>query len=268
MIVHVDSPADPRLESYRHVGDHHWLREHGLLVAEGRLVLERLVASGAHSIQSVLVSPAAFAALEALLLPLDVPVYVAPQTLLNETAGYNFHRGCLALAARPAPRSFDSVVANATLLLGMERIGNPDNVGGLFRTAAAFGVNGILLDARSSDPYYRKSIRTSMAAVLDMPFAAVDDWPGTIQSLRDREFEAVALTPSRDAIDLDEFVAGSRSARTLVLVGAEGNGLSDEILTADVVRVRIPMAPGVDSLNVMVAAGVALSRLRQPNSAR
>jgi tRNA G18 (ribose-2'-O)-methylase SpoU len=200
-----------------------------------------------------------------LLLPLEVPVYVAPQSLLNETAGYDFHRGCVALAGRPAPRSLDSVVSDAALLLGMERIGNPDNVGGLFRTAAAFGVNGILLDARSSDPYYRKSIRTSMAAVLDMPFATIDDWPATLHPLRDRKFDIVALTPSPGAIDLDEFITVSRSARTLVLVGAEGSGLSEEILTAPVVRVRIPMAAGVDSLNVVVAAGVALSRLRQPN---
>jgi tRNA G18 (ribose-2'-O)-methylase SpoU len=265
VIVHIEATGDPRLEPYRHVADHHWLRGQGFFVAEGRLVLERLVASGAPSIQSVLVSPAAFAALEALLLALDVPVYVAPQPLLNETAGYNFHRGCLALAARPAPRSLGSIVSHARLLLGMERIGNPDNVGGLFRTAAAFGVDGILLDARSSDPYYRKSIRTSMAAVLDMPFATIDDWPAALHSLRDREFDIVALTPSPGAIDLDEFVEASRSARTLVLVGAEGSGLSDEILAAPVVRVRIPMAPGVDSLNVVVAAGVALSRLRQPN---
>ena len=127
-------------------------------------------------------------------------------------------------SGRPAPRSLDSVVSDAALLLGMERIGNPDNVGGLFRTAAAFGVNGILLDARSSDPYYRKSIRTSMAAVLDMPFATIDDWPATLHPLRDRKFDIVALTPSPGAIDLDEFITVSRSARTLVLVGAEGSG--------------------------------------------
>jgi tRNA G18 (ribose-2'-O)-methylase SpoU len=263
VIVHVDAATDPRLEPYRHVGDHRWLREHGLFAAEGRFVLERLVSSRTHPIHSVLVSPTAYTALEATLQGLDVPTYVAPQALLNETAGYNFHRGCLALAARPAPRSFDDVASGVTLLLGLERIGNPDNVGGLFRTAAAFGVGGILLDERSSDPYYRKSIRTSMGAVLGLPFATIADWSATISSLRDRGFEPVALTPSLTAIDLDELSTRAAPARTLVLVGAEDSGLTDAILSAGVVPVRIPMAKGVDSLNVVVAAGVALSRVRQ-----
>ena len=263
MIVHVDADTDPRLEPYRHVGDHHWLREHGLFVAEGRFVLERLVSSSPHQIHSVLASPAAFAALEAILQRLDAPTYVAPQVLLNETAGYNFHRGCLALAARPAPRSLDDVASDATLLLGMERIGNPDNVGGLFRTAAAFGVNGILLDDRSVDPYYRKSIRTSMGAVLGKPFATIKDWPATIRALCDRGFEPIALTPSSNAIELDELPPRAPKSRTVILVGAESSGLTDDILNAGVVPVRIPMAEGVDSLNVVVAAGVALSRLRR-----
>ena len=264
MIVHVDAAADPRLEPYSHIGDHRWLHEHGLFVAEGRFVLQRLASSNTHKIHSVLVSPTAATALENVLLPLESPIYVAPQALLNEAAGYNFHRGCLALAVRPASRSLDDVAADATLLLGMERIGNPDNVGGLFRTAAAFGVNGILLDARSSDPYYRKSIRTSMGAVLDTPFAPIEDWPATIPALRERGFESIALTPSSIAIDLDELLARGTDSRTLVLVGAEGTGLSDDVLTAGVVPARIPMAEGVDSLNVVVAAGIALSRLRRP----
>ena len=263
MIVHVDSSADPRLEPYRHVGDHRWVREHGLLVAEGRLVLERLVCSGTHPIDSVLLTSTAFTALESILQQLDAPIYVAPQALLNETAGYNFHRGCLALAARPHPQPLDDVVSDARLLLGMEQIGDPDNVGGLFRTAAAFGVNGIVLDSRSSDPYYRKSIRTSMGAVLTMGFATIEDWPAAIRALRDRGFDVLALTPSSNAVDLDALPAGDASARTLVLVGAEGTGLTEEVLAAGVVPVCIPMAEGVDSLNVVVAAGVALSRLRQ-----
>jgi tRNA G18 (ribose-2'-O)-methylase SpoU len=262
VILHIESAADPRLEPYRHVGDDQWLRQRGLFVAEGRLVLERLIFASSHSVQSVLLSPTAHAALEPVLLSLNAPVYVASQTLLNETTGYNFHRGCIGLGSRPAPRSFESVAVNATLLLGMEQIGNPDNVGGLFRTAAAFGVHGILVDARSSDPYYRKAIRTSMGTVLDMPFATIEDWPTTIHSLRDRGFETIALTPSPTAVDLDGFYARDHTASVIILVGAEGSGLSDDVLTTDVTQVRIPMAHGVDSLNVVVAAGVALSRLR------
>jgi tRNA G18 (ribose-2'-O)-methylase SpoU len=261
VIIEVERVADPRLEAYRHVGDHQWLRSRGLFVAEGRLVVERLIAAHSFQIHSVLATPAALAALEPALGAVEAPVYLTAQSRLNEVAGFNFHRGCLALAVRPEPLALEALLGSP-LLLGLEGIGNPDNVGGLFRTAAAFGVGGVLLDAATGDPYYRKAIRTSMGASLTLPFAGVTDWPAAIVSLRARAFVVAALTPKPAATGLDDFAAAIEPSRSvLVMVGAEGDGLSRDVLDAADTMVRIPTARNVDSLNVTVAAGVALARL-------
>lgn len=252
--------GDPRIEPYRYVGDHRLLRARNLFVAEGRLVVERLAAAGTCRVHSVLVTPAAAEALAGVLETIDAPVYVAPQDVLNEVTGFNFHRGCLALAERPAPRPL-AMPPDARLVLGLERIGNPDNVGGLFRAAAAFGVDLVLLDAVTADPLYRKAIRTSMGAVLERPFAQVSDWVATIASLRTDGVTVAALTPDPSAAPLDAFVAGGPYDRLLLLVGAEGPGLSPETKAAAGERVRIATTGRVDSLNVVVAAGIALSRV-------
>lgn len=256
--------GDERIEAYRRVGDHRWLRARQLFVAEGRFVVERLAAARAHRIQSVLVTPAAAAGLEQTLDTIDAPVYVAAQDVLNEITGFIFHRGCLALAERPALAP-PAIPPDARLLLGLQRIGNPDNVGGLFRTAAAFGVDLVLLDAATGDPFYRKAIRTSMGAVLEMPFAQVPDWPSTVAALRAGGVPTAALTPDASAIPLDDFVRRRPFDRLLLMVGAEGPGLSPEVLDAATARVRIETTSRVDSLNVVVAAGIALARLaRRP----
>ena len=261
MILEV-ARGDERLEPYRHVGDHHWLRGRQLFLAEGRLVFERLAASGAHRIRSVLVTPGAAAALERILAAIDAPVYVASPDLLTEITGYDFHRGCLALAERPEAFPPD-VPPGARLVLALEGIGNPDNVGGLFRTAAAFGVDLVLLDEASGDPLYRKAVRTSMGAVLEMPFARVPDLPATIAALRSEGFTVVALTPDGSAATLDDFVSAATLDRVLLMLGAEGSGLSPDALAAATARVRIETTSRVDSLNVAVAAGIALSRVAQ-----
>ena len=230
-------------------------------MAEGRFVVQRLIAAGSFGLHSALVSPTALAALEVPLRGVDAPVYVAPQPLLNEIAGFSFHRGCLALAVRPSARSVDAP-SGSHLLLGLESIGNPDNVGGLFRTAATLGVDAVLLGAPSGDPFYRKAIRTSMGAVLQMPFVTVGDWPEAVATLRGTGFSVIALTPQDSAMPLDEYAVRRRAdERLLVLVGAKGSGLSAALLAAADVRVRIPIASAVDSVDVVVAAGIALSRL-------
>jgi tRNA G18 (ribose-2'-O)-methylase SpoU len=259
--VGVDDAEDPRLEPYRHVADHQWLRRHGLFVAEGRLVLQRLVAARSYRLHSVLLSPAALAAMDESLRGIEAPIYVASQAVLNETAGVKFHRGCLALVARPEPLGPD-VLHGSRLLLGLEAVGNPDNVGGLFRTAAAFGVEAVLLDDATGDPLYRKAIRTSMGAALQVPFVRVASWLAIIRTLRSDGFSVIALTPEPSATTLDEYAARShRNDRLLLMVGTEGSGLSKSVVDIADATVRIPVASGVDSLNVTVAAGVALSRL-------
>lgn len=260
MIVEVGSVDDPRLEPFRYVGDHRWLREHDLFVAEGRLVVERLIGARPHRIHSVLVSPAAYAALGETLRLAGCPVYLAPQHLFNDVAGFNFHRGCLALGMRSDLPRLHSL-HGARLLLGLEGIGNPDNVGGLFRTAAAFGVDAVLLDEATGDPLYRKALRTSMGTVLQMPFVRVIAWPEAIAELRADGVTVVALTPDVSATALDEFATTlDPRSRVLLMVGTEGAGLSARVKEIASQRVRIPLAPGVDSLNVVVAAGIALSR--------
>lgn len=258
----VERPDDPRLSEYAHVGDPAWLEARGLFVAEGRLVVRRLLESGRFRIDSVLLTPAALAALGGALAT-DAPVHVAEQDVLNQVTGFNFHRGCLAIARRPVPTAHPAFV-DARRLLALEGVGNPDNVGGLFRVAAAFGVDGVLLDPASGDPFYRKAVRTSMGAVLGLPFRRLEPWPAALDAYRSRGFRLVALTPRPDATPLAEYAGGEgRGARLIVLAGAEGSGLDDATLAMADAMVRIPIAPGVDSLNVTVAAGIALAYLQR-----
>ena len=174
--------------------------------------------------------------------------------------GFNFHRGCLALARRPAPPLPDAWPERDGVLLALEGVGNPDNVGGLFRAAAALGASGVLIGPGTADPLYRKAIRTSMGAVLQLPWAIALPWPATLDRVRKAGYRIVALTPASGAISLRRF-AESRHSRIVLLAGAEGAGLSSEALAAADDLVRIPIADAVDSLNVTVAAAIALHAL-------
>lgn len=246
---------------YQHVGDHRWLTEHGLFVAEGRFVVKRLLESRRFRIKSVLVTPAALKGIAGVLAD-DAPVHVLGQDALDRITGFNFHRGCLALAHRPHETALAGPIDEARRLLALEQVGNPDNVGGLFRVAAAFGVDGLLLDPATADPFYRKAIRTSMGAVLDIPFERVIAWPAALGRYRDRGFDIVALTPHDEARPLADYVSGgARARRIIVMVGAEGAGLTEQARAEATEHVRIPISPTVDSLNVTVAAGIALAQL-------
>jgi tRNA G18 (ribose-2'-O)-methylase SpoU len=259
----IHDEQDPRLAPYRAVGDHSALERAGLFVAEGRLVVERLLEDGVFAIASVLVTPAAAAGLDtALARRRDVAVYVCEPATLREITGFNFHRGCLALAHRPRQSAAsDLLSARAQRVLGVEGVADPDNVGGLFRTALAFGVDAVLLDGVTVDPLYRKAIRTSMAAALRLPFARVDPWLDGLASLRAAGFELVALTPRAGAVELARY-ASRAASRLAVLVGSEASGLTEATLRAADVHVRIPVDPRADSLNVVTAAGIALHALR------
>ena len=258
MIQPIDRLDDPRVAPYSRVGDPDWLRDRGLFVAEGRLVVRRLFESRRFEVDSVLATPAALAALQDVL-PERVPAYTAEQALLNSITGFNFHRGCLALAGRDTSEVV-SPFRGAHRVVALEGIGNPDNVGGIFRVAAAFGVDAILLDPSSGDPFYRKAIRTSMGAALTVPFVRLEPWPGALKKLKHEGARVLALTPRAGARPLEE-VAQQIPERCVLLAGAEGPGLSEAALAAADVHVRIPIAESVDSLNVTVAVGIALSRL-------
>jgi tRNA G18 (ribose-2'-O)-methylase SpoU len=266
-MIRIDGPGDPRVSAYHAVRDAELVRERGLFVAEGRLVVERLIEARRFTVQSILLNEAAFRAVEPALSALqsEVPVYVCAADDFPGITGYDVHRGCLALAARPAPFSLDAVLERARAIVVLDGVTNADNVGGVFRNAAAFGADAVLLDASSCDPLYRKAIRTSMAATLRVPFARLageaGGWAAALAGLKERGFTLVALTPAESARDLEEFAASERSGKVALLLGSEGPGLSaaSEVIADH--RVRIPIRPAVDSLNLAVAAGIALHRL-------
>ena len=258
MIQQIDREDDSRLQSYQHVGDPQWLRLNELFVAEGRLVVQRLIDDGRYDIVSALVTPAALRALESRLTS-AWPVYVAEQQIVNGVTGFNFHRGCLAIVRRPVPVPL-AAFSRARTVVVLEGVGNPDNIGGIFRSAAALGADGVILDPTSGDPLYRKAVRTSMGAVLSVPFTRVQTWPDALETLRDMGFTVAALTPS-GASTVDELSPSALAGSRLALVaGAEGAGLSDDAQRRADVTVRIPIDPRSDSLNVVVAVSIALHR--------
>jgi len=258
-------PGDAALVPYRDVGHHAALERAGLFVVEGRLVVQRLLDERCFRVHSILVTPPAADALAATFaVRPDVDVIVCDPLVVEAVTGFDFHRGCLALAWRELPLPTTRSVLNAPRILALEGIANPDNVGGLFRSASAFGVDAMLLDPATADPLYRKAIRTSMGATLRVPWQRSEAFPQDLASMRAGGCRVIALTPHPDAVSLHD-VRAEPSGRLAILVGAEGPGLSEAALAEADVRVRIPIEPHADSLNVVVAASIALSVL-MPNA--
>lgn len=256
MVIHVASVSDPRLDDYRNIPDPELLRRRGIFIAEGRHVVRRLLTGSRFAARSILVTPPALASLADVLGRFDrLPVYVVGQDELNAVTGFNIHRGCLAVGAREPLPAWEALAAGAARLLVLERVANADNVGGLFRSAAAFGVEAVLLGPACADPLYRKAIRTSMGATLRVPFATLGTWPSDLERLKALGVRLLACTPAADAEPLPGVAPPPRTA---LLVGHEGEGLSAEAFAAADARLRIPMAPGVDSLNVATAAAIAM----------
>jgi tRNA G18 (ribose-2'-O)-methylase SpoU len=258
--IAIDSLDDPRVGDYQHIADPQHMLDRGLFIAEGRLVVRRLLDLRHWSIESILLTAAAADNLRDVLHLTDAPIYLVDQALMNAIAGFNIHRGCLALAHRlrvEAAPGLALPVAPGPLsrVLVMEGVNNPDNVGGLFRTAAAFGVDLVVLGPSCGDPLYRKAIRTSMAATLVVPFVSAPQWPGAITDLKVDGFTVAALTPRHNALPLREL---PRHAKLALVVGAEGDGLTEPAMSASSVRVCIPMTAAMDSLNVTTAASIAM----------
>jgi tRNA G18 (ribose-2'-O)-methylase SpoU len=213
-----------------------------------------------NSIRSVLVTSEQHATLGAELQGLHAPVFVAPRSLLAEIIGFDLHRGALAAVDRPSPPTLDDLLGGARMVAICERLNDHENLGVLFRSAAALGVDGVLVDPECADPWYRRCVRVSIGHVATVPWTRVERWPDALDDVRAAGFTVAALTPSRDAVELDVFAA-ERPERIAILVGAEGPGLSPAALAASDVHVRIPMRDGVDSLNVATAAAIAFQRL-------
>lgn len=264
-VVRVGDPSDPQLDHYRNLRDAETRSRHehaaGVFVVEGERALRTVLETG-WGIESVLVLDAKLARLEDPLSASGAAVYVAGREIISAVAGFDVHRGVLAIARRPAPAEAMSLAAGATLALVVEGVNDHENLGSLFRNAAAFGVGAVLLDPSTCDPLYRRSVRVSLGHVLRVPFARLEPWPAALADLAHSGFAIVALTPQGDTAlgDAAGLLAGT-PRRIALMVGAEGDGISGAALEAASMRVRIPMAEGVDSLNVATAAAVALSRL-------
>jgi tRNA G18 (ribose-2'-O)-methylase SpoU len=256
-VIRVESLDDPRVAEFRSMTDPAAMRRAGLFVAEGRFVVERLLQMPRFRVRSILLTVAQLSAFSSPRPALSVPAYVVDQRVMNGIVGFNIHRGCVALAERPeTPALTDMPLATLNRVLLLEGVNNPDNIGGLFRSAAAFGVDAVILAPGCGDPLYRKAIRTSMAATLQLPFADASFWPDALSTIRAAGLHVLALTPARDATPLEELPRGL--ARVALLVGAEGAGLTAEAMAAADARVRITTTNAIDSLNVTVAASIAL----------
>jgi len=261
LIVAITDLADPRIDAYRDIRERDLVGRDGLFVAEGRVVLAMLIASQAFRPQSLLIAAHRLDALAELIAPLpdEVPVFAVAQAVMDGIAGFPLHRGILAIGRRIETPDADTLLAglegDGDVLL-LSGIGNHDNMGGLFRNAAAFGARAILLDADCCDPLYRKAIRVSVGAALLVPFAKLTRDEDPVALLERHGFAPIALSPS-GATTLADYRPALRNA---VLLGSEGPGLAPALL-ARTTSVRIAMAPGFDSLNVATTSGIVLHHL-------
>lgn len=262
MAERITDADDPRIAGYRDVRERDLVGRRGLFIAEGSVVLRCLLESPFARPLSVLVAEARLPGLSGLLAgaPEDLPVYVAPQPVMDRIVGFPIHRGVLALGRKPEAEGPDlpsRALAPEALVLALSGISNHDNMGGLFRNAAAFGADAVVLDAACCDPFYRKSLRVSVGGVLKVPQVRLDPGADLVGTLTGQGFRVLALSPSGET-DLSSVRGGGRLA---VVMGAEGPGLDPEVL-ARCETVRIPMAAGFDSLNVATTSGIVLHHLR------
>ncbi|MDX8454354.1 RNA methyltransferase [Mesorhizobium sp. VK9D] len=257
-LIPIDDPQDPRVAAYLDIRERDLVGRHGRFVAEGKVVLDLLLSTGRFSAESALILENRLAGLQAVLrkAPPDFPVYVAAGEVMDRIAGFHMHRGILAIGIRGDPAPAEVLVealpqhASVVVLVG---ISNHDNVGAIFRNAAAFGADAVLLDQTCCDPLYRKAIRVSVGAALKVPFASFGDSGTFIATLDRLGFSQFALSP-RGNVDIR---AAERSARLALYLGTEGEGLPPDML-AQLHTVRIGMAEGFDSLNVAAASAIAL----------
>jgi len=257
-LVHVDDPDDPRLADYRDLRDvqlrQHLEAEHGLFLAEGEKVVRRAVESGFPA-RSFLMAPRWLDGLADVLDSSDAPCFVLSEALAEQVTGFHVHRGALAsLQRRPLP-SVAEVLAGARTVVVLEDIVDHTNVGAIFRSAAALGVDAVLLAPRCADPLYRRSVKVAMGAVFTVPWTRLDSWYDALPAVSAAGFTTVALTLADDATDIEQAVEDLD--QVALVLGTEGHGLSPRWEQTADRRAVIPMREGIDSLNVAAATAVA-----------
>ncbi|OKJ71599.1 TrmH family RNA methyltransferase [Streptomyces sp. CB02460] len=255
----IDTPDDPRLADYVSLTDVELRRRkepaEGLFIAEGEKVIRRARQAG-YEMRSMLLSAKWADRMRDVIEETDAPVYTVAPDLAERVTGYHVHRGALAsMQRKPLPATAE-ILRTARRVAVMEAVNDHTNIGAIFRSAAALGMDAVLLSPDCADPLYRRSVKVSMGAVFSVPYARLDTWPHGLETVREAGFTVLALTPAEKAVSIEE-AAPHRMDRVALMLGAEGDGLSARALAAADRWVRIPMAHGVDSLNVGAAAAVA-----------
>ncbi|MFJ3090217.1 TrmH family RNA methyltransferase [Streptomyces sp. NPDC086838] len=257
--ITVDDPDDPRLSDYLNLTDVELRRRkepaEGLFIAEGEKVIRRARQAG-YEMRSMLLSAKWVDLMRDVIDEAPAPVYVVAPDLAERVTGYHVHRGALASMRRKPLPAAGELLRTARRVAVMEAVNDHTNIGAIFRSAAALGMDAVLLSPDCADPLYRRSVKVSMGAVFSVPYARLETWPGGLEGVREAGFRLLALTPAEKAVSIDE-AAPHRMDRVALMLGAEGDGLSARALAAADQWVRIPMAHGVDSLNVGAAAAVA-----------
>ncbi len=264
MITEIDDLSTPELDPYRNLMDRHLRAREGLFVAEGLEVVRRLLHSTL-PVRSLLVTSDKLARLQSDLRP-HTPVFVASLAQIEAIAGFNVHRGTLAIGARPANPDLHAAVSAVSandhpLIVALENVTDAENIGVIIRSAAVFGA-GLILMQQCCDPFYRRAVRVSMGNVFRLPICRTTTLAADLHLLREKYgYATVAAVTSPSAIPLAD---AARPLRTALVFGAEGDGLSDAVQAACSHPVTLPMAPGSDSVNVGVAAGIFLHHYARP----
>lgn len=260
MIVHLENAADPRVSDYVSLTDVQLRKAkepaEGLYIAESPKVVRRALAAGHQPRSFFLAEKRLPEVLDVLEAHPDVPAFVGTGAMLEEITGINLHRGAMAAMHRPAPAHLPSLLADARRVAVLEDVSDHTNIGAIFRSAAALGIDAVLISPSCGDPLYRRSIRVSMGAVFQVPWARLSSWPAGLDLLHEAGFTTAALALEPDSLTILELAARNEAKLALIL-GSEGNGLSADTLARAGHTVMIPMFAGVDSLNVAAASAVA-----------
>ena len=259
-IVDVDDPTDPRLDDFRDLNSIDKRPDlptgKGLVIAEGVLVVARMLASRFVP-RAFLGTDRRLAELASDLPGSEAPFYRASAEVMAQVVGFHLNRGVLAAAPRPPELAVSDVLDGARTVAVLEGVNDHENLGSIFRNAAGLNVDAVIFGTGCADPLYRRAVRVSMGHALLVPYARADSWLSDLNSLRDKGFRLVAMTPNPAAASLADAMTELADERVAILVGAEGPGLTERAMRASDVRVRIPMSRGTDSLNVATAAALA-----------
>ncbi|MFJ6416357.1 TrmH family RNA methyltransferase [Paeniglutamicibacter sp. NPDC091659] len=264
-LVIVDDATDPRVSDYVALSDAALRQrtdpEHGRYIAESSKVLRRALAAG-HKPRSFFMANKWLESLSDVFAEHPgVPIFAGEDAVLESITGFHLHRGALAAMNRPEPLTLDDVLPSAKRVAILEDIVDHTNLGAIFRSAAALGIDAVLITPRCADPLYRRSIRVSMGAVFQVPWVRLESWPDDVAALRAAGFDIAAMELTAHSQGIDE-VAEMHSEKLALILGTEGAGVSAPALEMADRTVMIPMRPGVDSLNVAAASAVAFWELR------